>query len=76
MSDVSEALLPRSVPDLQLYSTRLYLHCFQLEVYSDRRHIVLLENVIAKLSNEIGLADTAVSHDDDLGQKVMFFACF
>ena len=57
LSDRSEALLPRSVPHLKLYSLVLYIDSFNLKVDSDGGHVTCREVIFRESEKNATLSN-------------------
>jgi hypothetical protein len=67
---VLELLLPRSVPNLQLYFQLFDLQRFYLKVDTDRRGIRRFETVVAVAEQNVGFPDSAVAYDNRFHHKI------
>lgn len=68
---IAESFLPGSIPNLQADLCVIDSDGLDLEVYPDGSHVAILEDPITELSEQVGLAHSAVSDYDHLGQKVL-----
>jgi len=55
--DGAEALLPSSIPDLQLYGLALKIESTNFEVNTDRRQEALIENVVGETQKQRALTN-------------------
>lgn len=60
-----EALLPRSIPKLELYDLTVYFHLLHFEIYSYGAALHRVEYVLGEAQQQRGLAGSRVSQHDD-----------
>lgn len=65
---IAESFLPCSIPNLQADLGVIDSDGLDLEVHPDSSHVAILEDSITELSEQVGLAHSAVSNYDHLGQ--------
>ena len=77
--DCSKSLLPSCVPDLELYN--ISIDCdgptinadiLEPEVHSDGGEVALLKRVVCEPTEQGGLADRTVAHDDYFEEIIVF----
>ena len=73
LSDCSEALLPRCVPHLELYSLVLHIDSFYLKVNTDGGHVTCREVVFRKSKQDATLSDGRVPNYDEFNKVVVLF---
>lgn len=73
LSDCSEALLPRCVPHLELYSLVLHIDSFYLKVNTDGGHVTCRKVVFRKSKQDATLSDGRVPNYDEFNKVVVLF---
>ena len=71
LSYIPESFLAGRVPDLKLDLCIVNVDCFEFEVHTDSGHVAVLKDAVAELGQQVGLSDSAVTNDDDFGQKIV-----
>ena len=74
VGDGAEALLPRSIPNLQFHILIIRLHRFEPKVHSNRRHVVFVKLVVCEPQQQTRFPDRRIADDHVLEEVVILSA--